>query len=89
MTFNKILVPCDSSTASDKALSNALKIAILSKVSERIHKKGDGVVTISLLHVLPEISMPPSFGSTILRRLSEKTGEKITFREYLKKYIKR
>jgi nucleotide-binding universal stress UspA family protein len=84
MTFNKILVPYDSSTASDKALSNALKIAMLSKESERIHKKSDGAVTISLLHVLPEIPMPPSFGSTTLRRLSEKTGEKITFREYLK-----
>ena len=84
MTFNKILVPYDSSTASDKALSNALKIAMLSKESERIHKNGDGAVTISLLHVLPEIPMPPSFGSTTLRRLSEKTGEKITFREYLK-----
>ncbi len=83
MAFHKILVPYDSSEASDKALSNALKIAKMSNESERIHKQGDVITIIILLHILQEIPVPPSFGGTTLRKLSEKTGETITFREYL------
>jgi nucleotide-binding universal stress UspA family protein len=83
MVFHKILVPYDGSEASDKALSNALKIAKMSNESERIHKQGDVITIIILLHILQEIPVPPSFGGTTLRKLSEKTGETITFREYL------
>jgi nucleotide-binding universal stress UspA family protein len=83
MTFNKILVPYDSSTASDKALSNALKIAKMSEESGRNHNR-DNVITIILLHVLQEIPTPITYSGTPLRSLSKKTGERITFREYLK-----
>lgn len=83
MVFHKILVPYDSSAASNKALSNAFVIAKMSEESERIRKHG-GVISIILLHVIPEIPVPPSFIGSPLRRLSEKTGERITIREYLK-----
>lgn len=83
MVFHKILVPYDSSAASNKALSNAFEIAKMSEESERIRKHG-GVISIILLHVIPEIPVPPSFIGSPLRRLSEKTGERITIREYLK-----
>lgn len=83
MVFHKILVPYDSSAASNKALSNAFVIAKMSEESETIRKHG-GVISIILLHVIPEIPVPPSFIGSPLRRLSEKTGERITIREYLK-----
>lgn len=83
MTFKKILVPYDSSKASNKALSNAVKIAKISAESGMVHKH-DHVITIILLHVIPEIPLPPSFGGIPSRVLSEKRGERITFREYLK-----
>jgi len=83
VVFHKILVPYDSSAASNKALSNAFVIAKMSEESERIRKHG-GVISIILLHVIPEIPVPPSFIGSPLRRLSEKTGERITIREYLK-----
>jgi nucleotide-binding universal stress UspA family protein len=76
-------VPYDSSAASNKALSNAFEIAKMSEESERIHKHG-GVVRIMLLHVIPEIPVPYSFIGSPLSKLSEKTGERITIREYLK-----
>jgi nucleotide-binding universal stress UspA family protein len=78
-----MVVPYDSSAASNKALSNAFVIAKMSEESERISKHGD-VISIILLHVIPEIPVPPSFIGSPLRRLSEKTGERITIREYLK-----
>ena len=83
MVFHRILVPYDSSAASDKALSNALEIAKMSREYERIHKHGVAI-NIMLLHVIPEIPVPPAFIGSPLRRLSEKTGERITIREYLK-----
>jgi nucleotide-binding universal stress UspA family protein len=83
VVFHKILVPYDSSAASNKALSNAFEIAKMSEESERIRKHG-GVINIIFLHVIPEIPVPPSFIGSPLRRLSEKTGERITIREYLK-----
>jgi len=78
-----ISVPYDSSAASDRALFNAVEIAKMSEESERIHKHG-GVVRIMLLHVIQEIPVPYSFIGSPLRKLSEKTGERITIREYLK-----
>jgi nucleotide-binding universal stress UspA family protein len=83
VVFHKILVPYDSSAASNKALSTAFEIAKMSEESARLHKSG-GVISIILLHVVPEIPVPPAFIGSPLRRLSEKTGEPITIREYLK-----
>jgi nucleotide-binding universal stress UspA family protein len=76
-------VPYDSSKASNRALSYAVKVAKMSRDSQVIHKH-DHVITIILLHVLSEIPLPLSFGGIHLRMLSEKTGERITFKEYLK-----
>ena len=83
MVFYKILVPYDSSAASNKALSHAFEIAKMSEKSERI-RKHRSVINIILLHVIPEIPVPPAFIGSPLRRLSEKTGERITIREYFK-----
>ena len=83
MPFNKMLVPYDSSIASDKAFSYALKIAKMSEESGRNNRR-ESVITIILLHVLQEIPVPISYGGTPLSSLSKKTGERITFREYLK-----
>jgi nucleotide-binding universal stress UspA family protein len=84
VAFHKILVPYDSSKASGKALSNALEMARMTEASERLYKQDRVTITIILLHVLPEIPTPLNFGGTPLRILSDKTGERITFREYLK-----
>jgi nucleotide-binding universal stress UspA family protein len=54
VVFHKILVPYDSSAASDRALFNAVEIAKMSEESGRIRKHG-GVIRIILLHVIPEI----------------------------------
>jgi nucleotide-binding universal stress UspA family protein len=81
--FNKILVPYDSSLASDKALSYALEMARMAEASDRLHKQDRVPITILLMHIIPEIPTPLNFGGTTLRTLSEKTGEKVTFREYL------
>jgi len=71
MTFNKILVPYDSSTASDKAFLNALKIAKISEESGRNNKQNK-IITIILLHVLQEIPTPISYSGTPLKSLSKK-----------------
>lgn len=83
MSFSRILVPYDSSAASDKALANAFEIAKMSQESHRRAKHGD-VIHVMLLQVIPEIPVPHSFIESPLRKLSEKTGEPITIREYLK-----
>jgi hypothetical protein len=76
-------VPYDGSAASNKALSSAFEIAKMSEESERIRKR-KGVISIILLHVIPKIPVPPTYVGSPLRRLSERTGESITIREYLK-----
>ena len=84
--FNKILVPYDSSKPSDNALSEATKIAEMSKVSSR----RNGNTQIILLHVIQEIPVPASLFSTGHSNLvSNKTGDRITLRERVKDYIKR
>jgi nucleotide-binding universal stress UspA family protein len=79
--FNKILVPYDGSKPSGKALSEATKIAEMSKISSG-HK---GNTQIILLHVIQEIPVPASLFSTGHSNLvSTKTGERITMREHVK-----
>jgi nucleotide-binding universal stress UspA family protein len=79
-----MLVPYDTSVASEKALANAIEIARMIEASNSLYKQHRVTITIILLHVLPEIPTPINFGGTPLRTLSKKTGERITFREYLK-----
>src|SRR5688500_12344556 len=68
MGFKIILVPHDGSAMSDKALDNAVEIAKLAKGSQII-----------IIHVIPEISTP--IFPRVIR--SPKTGEVITFSEYM------
>jgi nucleotide-binding universal stress UspA family protein len=79
--YNKILVPYDSSKRSDNALSEATKIAEMSRISSR----HNGNIKIILLHVIQEIPTPPSlFGTGHFNLVSSKTGDKISLREHMK-----
>jgi nucleotide-binding universal stress UspA family protein len=66
--FKTILVPYDGSAMSDKALDKAVELATIIKESRII-----------IMHVVPEIPTP--IFSRVIR--SPKTGEVITFSEYI------
>lgn len=70
MAFRKILVPHDGSKPSDRALDAAIELARMSEG-----------VQIIMLHVTPEIPLPPMFERQIRSR---KTGEVTTTSAYLK-----
>ena len=76
MSYNKILVPYDSSKPSDTALDHALKIAKMSEISSRM------IVNVILLYITPIIHIPFTIGTVLLK--SEKTGQTIPLREYTK-----
>jgi nucleotide-binding universal stress UspA family protein len=76
MSYNKILVPYDSSKPSDTALDHALKIAKMSEISSR------NIVNVILLYITPIIHIPFTIGTVLLK--SEKTGQTIPLREYTK-----
>ena len=78
MTYNKILVPYDSSKPSEIALDHAIKIAKMFSISSA----ADTIVNIILLHVVKEIPSPPTFGAGLFK--SKKTGDMITLEQYLK-----
>ena len=69
MIFKTILVPYDGSDMSDKALDKTVELANMIKESR-----------IMIIHVVPEIPTP--IFSREIR--SPKTGEIITFSEYMK-----
>jgi nucleotide-binding universal stress UspA family protein len=71
LLYKKILVPYDGSKFADKALEHAIAIAKLSGIAAQI----------ILLHVVPEIPIPPTFERPIH---SSKTGRTITLTEYVK-----
>jgi nucleotide-binding universal stress UspA family protein len=77
MTYNKILVPYDSSELSDIALDHAIRIAKMSSISY-----SDNVVNVILFYVTPEIHIPFTFGNMSFK--SKITGETIALREYIK-----
>jgi nucleotide-binding universal stress UspA family protein len=79
MTYNKILVPYDSSKLSDIALDHAIRIAKMSSISS---PSSDNIVNVILLYVTPEIHIPFTFGNTSFK--SKITGETIELREYIK-----
>jgi nucleotide-binding universal stress UspA family protein len=81
LMYGKILVPYDSSRPSDHALSEATKIARMSRISSR----HDGNTHIILLHVIQEIPAPASLFATGHSNLvSKKTGDMISLRERMK-----
>jgi nucleotide-binding universal stress UspA family protein len=79
MTYNKILVPYDSSKPSETALEHAIQIAKMSSISA-----ANDITTINiiLLHVVQDIPVPATFGAGLFK--SNKTGDMITLEQYLK-----
>lgn len=75
MSYNKILVPYDSSKLSDIALDHAIRIAKMSSTS-------DNMVNVILFFVTPEMHIPFTFETILFK--SKKTGESITLREHIK-----
>jgi nucleotide-binding universal stress UspA family protein len=78
MTYNKILVPYDSSKPSETALEHAIQIAKMSN----IFSSADTTINIILLHVVQDIPVPATFGAGLFK--SNKTGDMITLEQYLK-----
>ena len=79
--YKKILVPYDSSKPSDNALSHAIRIANMGKISSADNNN----VQVILMHVIQEIPIPASFGTAGHTNLiSSITGDKITLREHIK-----
>ena len=78
MSYNKILVPYDSSKLSDIALDHAIRIAKMSSTSS----SSDNIVNVILFFVTPEMHIPFTFETILFK--SKKTGESITLREHIK-----
>ena len=78
MTYNKILVPYDSSRPSETALEHAIQIAKMSGISSAANT----TVNVILLHVVKDIPVPVTFGAGLFK--SKKTGDMITLEQYLK-----
>ena len=78
MTYNKILVPYDSSKPSETALEHAIQIAKMSGISSAVNT----TVNVLLLHVVKNIPVPVTFGAGLFK--SKKTGDMITLEQYLK-----
>ena len=74
MTYNKIVVPVDSSKPSETA--HAITIAQMSGVS------ANTTINVILLHVIQEMPVPATFGVGLFK--SEKTGDMSTLEQYLK-----
>ena len=78
MTYNKILVPYDSSKPSETALEHAIQIAKMSSISSTANTN----INVILLHVVQDIPVPATFGAGLFK--SNKTGDMITLEQYLK-----
>jgi nucleotide-binding universal stress UspA family protein len=76
MTYNKILVPVDSSKPSETALEHAITIAKISGIYTNT------TINVVLLHVIQEMPVPATFGVGFFK--SKKTGDTITLEQYLK-----
>ncbi|HEY7078376.1 MAG TPA: universal stress protein [Nitrososphaeraceae archaeon] len=73
--FNKIIVPVDGSKPAEKALEHAINLAKSISVNDSLNK-----IEIIMLFVIPEL--PAKLGIEPHRR-SMKTGEVISFSEYV------
>ena len=78
MTYNKILVPYDSSKPSETALEHAIQIAKMSEISS----VANTTINVILLYVVQDIPVPATFGAGLFK--SNKTGDMITLEQYLK-----
>jgi len=80
MTYDKILVPYDSSKPSETALEHAIQIAKMSGISSSA--AANTTINVILLHVVQDIPVPSTFGAGLFK--SNKTGDMITLEQYLK-----
>ncbi len=74
-----ILVPYDGSKQSDKALTKALELA-------ELIKKSGTKIEINMLHVVPEIYVPPTLFDRDVNIKLKVTEERLTSQRYLKEY---
>ena len=77
MTYDKILVPYDSSKPSETALEHAIQIAKMSGISS---SAANTTINVILLHVVKDIPVPATFGAGLFK--SNKTGDMITLEQY-------
>ena len=66
MTYNKILVPYDSSKPSETALDHAIRIANMSAISA-----ANASVNVILLHVVQQMPVPFTFGAGLNQKKQE------------------
>ena len=67
MTYNKILVPYDSSKPSEIALEHAIQIAKMSGISSAANT----TITVILLHVVQDVPVPATFGAVYLNQIKQ------------------
>ena len=79
MEPRKILVPYDGSKQSDKALKKTIELA-------ELIKKGGTKIEINMLHVVPELYVPPTLFDRDVNIKSKITGERLTSQQYLKEF---
>jgi nucleotide-binding universal stress UspA family protein len=79
MEPRKILVPYDGSKQSDKALKKAIELT-------ELIKKGGTKIDIHMLHVVPEIYVPPTLFDRDVNIKSTITDERLTSQQYLKEF---
>ena len=77
--YKKILVPVDGSEPSNFALEHAINLA---KQCKWNNNTSSSIIDLIILYVIPE--MPTSIGSLEGPMRSPKTGELISFSEYVK-----
>lgn len=76
MTYNKILVPYDTSKPSEIALEHAITIAKMSAIY------ANTTINIIMVYVIQEMPVPATFGIGLFK--SKQTGDMITLEQYLK-----
>jgi nucleotide-binding universal stress UspA family protein len=82
MEPRKILVPYDGSKQSDKALKKTIELA-------ELIKKGGTKIEINILHVVPELYVPPTLFDRDVNIKSKITGERLLRNNISKNFIMR
>src|SRR5688572_7040953 len=76
INYNKILVPYDTSKASEIALEHAITIAKMSAIIT------NNTINVIVVYVVQNIPTPATFGISLFK--SKQTGDMITLEQYLK-----
>jgi nucleotide-binding universal stress UspA family protein len=67
MTYNKIVVPYDSSKPSEIALEHAIQIAKMSGISSAANT----TITVILLHVIQDVPVPATLELVYLNQIKQ------------------